>query len=457
MALAVLLCLINMSCKQLVEIHNPSNSITSQQTFNSVASATSAVTAIYNSIRGGRSAGLSYGCGAITVYTGLSGDELISPTSAFWQNNLVPDIPEVLGFFWEPAYFDIYSANAAIEGLQASTLNPRIKDQLLGEAKFLRAYIYFNLVNLFGDVPLVITSAYNENALIKKSPASAVYKQIIQDLKDAEGVLPDDYSQWSGERTRATKWAAAALLARTYLYQGDWDNAIAQASLVIGNTNTFLLEPDLNSVFLKTSSEAILQWESVNSANFQFATQEGNFFIPTDATTQPSTPITPELINAFEPTDNRRLKWIDSSQSGADVWYYPFKLKVRETTPGTINEYLTPLRLAEQYLIRAESYAQKQDITSATSDLNSIRNRAGLLNYNGSTEKDSVLSAIAHERQVEMFAEFGHRWFDLKRTGKANSILSIVKGSNWQITDQLYPIPYSEILVDPNLTQNSGY
>jgi len=120
------------------------------------------------------------------------------------------------------------------------------------------------------------------------------------------------------------------------------------------------------------------------------------------------------------------------------------------------------MRLAEQYLIRAETEANGAGggTNSAVQDLNIIRNRAGLANYSGATDKASLVTAILHERQVELFTELGHRWLDLKRTATVNAVMSVVtpqKGGTWDANWQLYPIPRTEIQVNPNLKQNPGY
>ena len=114
------------------------------------------------------------------------------------------------------------------------------------------------------------------------------------------------------------------------------------------------------------------------------------------------------------------------------------------------------LRLAEQYLIRAEAEAEKGQLANAINDINVIRNRAWLGSLPGNLGQTQVLAAIAQENRIEFFAEWGHRWFDLKRTGQANSVLAPIKPF-WESTAQLFPIPYTEIQADPNLIQNPGY
>ncbi len=149
-------------------------------------------------------------------------------------------------------------------------------------------------------------------------------------------------------------------------------------------------------------------------------------------------------------------------QTARNTWYFPYKYKYNTlTTNGTVYEYTMVLRLAEQYLIRAEAKVQTGDAT-AVNDLNAVRHRAGLADYAGSTDKNSLLAAILHERQVELFTEWGQRWFDLIRTGNVDAVMSIVtpqKGGTWTTGGHqtLYPIPIADIAADPNLTQNPGY
>jgi len=168
----------------------------------------------------------------------------------------------------------------------------------------------------------------------------------------------------------------------------------------------------------------------------------------------------PAFLNNFETGDQRKVKWIDSATISAVKYYQPSKYKVKggpTTTPVT--EYLTVLRLAEVYLIRAEARAQLGNIAGSQSDLNAIRTRAGLGATPANTQA-TLLTAVARERQVELFTEWGHRWFDLKRTGTVDAVMTVVcplKGGTWSTNWQLYPIPAVEIDKDHNLTQNPGY
>jgi hypothetical protein len=461
-----LLLLIAGSCKKLVDVPEPVNSLTTSETFSSDGSATSGVVAIYNDLTTGYNFnGINYGNGLTTYLAGVSADEFTySATGANFlqfQNNVLQSNNDRLGFtFWNGAYFDIYMANAAIEALTASkTLTPATKNQLLGEAKFLRAYIYFYLVNLFGNVPLTTTSDFATNAVLKNTPSAETYQQMISDLKDAQSLMAGDYSVSGGERIRANKWAATALLARVYLYTGDWADAATQASAVIGNSGTYSLAGNLNNVFLKNSTEAI--WQLKPNSNSNYATWEGWSIVNGQNRSYPTYDLTSNLLSSFEPNDQRKPAWTYSVTYSGITYYgvYKYKATSAVTSSSNIPEYYTMLRLAEQYLIRAEAEANGASggTNGAINDLNTIRNRAGLSNLSTSLTQAQVIGAVAQERRIELFGEWGHRWFDLKRTGQAVSVLSQEKGSPISNNALLWPIPYSEIIRNPNLQQNPGY
>jgi len=445
------------ACKKLVQVAEPIDTITTPDTFRDSALATSAVVEIYSDLAYGKNI-LRFSTGSITIDAGMSADELIpfgDGSNQFLINKLLSTNTELSSTLWSPAYFDIYMSNAVIEGLKSSTtLSTSLKNQLSGEAKFLRAYCYFYLVNLFGDVPLNLSTEWEKTSLLGKSAVELIYAQMIADLRDAQSLLYDDYSVSGGDRIRANKWAARALLSRIYLYTKDWENAEAQATEVINNTGTYSLTDDPQGAFLVNNSEAIFQLQTINP--IIYATQEARKFIPTSHTKSPSFYLTSQLLKAFEPGDKRRSQWVDSTKSGGKYYYYPSKYKVRQGSAGNITEYNTPFRLAEQYLIRAEARAQRNNLADAINDLNVIRERAGLVDLSTSLTQTEVLAAVAQERRIELFAELGHRWFDLKRTGVADSVLSLIK-SDWTADAKLYAIPLSEIQRDPYLTQNAGY
>jgi hypothetical protein len=161
------------------------------------------------------------------------------------------------------------------------------------------------------------------------------------------------------------------------------------------------------------------------------------------------------LINSFESGDLRRTSWIRTISSSSGVWYHAYKYKQNANT-GTSVEYSIVLRIAEQYLIRAEARAMQGDLIGAKEDLNKIRHNAGLSDTPAITA-DEIATAVQKERRSELFCEYGHRFFDLKRTGQLDAVLEAVK-PGWDNTDSLWPIPEKELLANPFLKpQNPGY
>ncbi len=434
------------SCKKFVDIPSPKNELGTTAVYSDSLTAVASQTIIYSQMAGSS----TY---IIPFYTGLSSDELLNfstnpAISEFYANALESSNGSVRSF-WNQTYQYIYYANAVMEGLKSSAeISNSLKDQLTGEAMFVRAFWNFYLVNLFGDIPLILTTDYKENQYAKRMPVAKVYQQIIEDLISAQNLLTPDYSYFNGERIRPTKWAATALLSRVYLFKGDWENAETQASQIINNNTDFSLSSNLDNVFLANSNEAIWQLMPVNPNQ---NTAEGYFFILNDIPNTVS--LSNGLINNFEPGDQRRQDWIDSISVSGKVYYFPYKYKVKSSS--VLTEYSMVLRLAEEYLIRAEARVEQNNIPGAQADLNVIRNRAGLPNT-GADNKNDLLKAIGHERRVELFCEWGHRWLDLKRTNVADDILSPMK-PNWRPTSVLFPIPSMELQNDPYLTQNPGY
>jgi hypothetical protein len=456
------------ACTKLVTVPSPYTQLVASDVFSDQATATAAVTVIYAQMINQSTSGLY-----ISYLTGLSGDELnnysITPDYlAFYKDELSAQTQTVASNLWNPAYNYIYQANAIIAGIEpASALPEAVAKQLKGEAYFLRGFWLFYLVNLFGDVPVPLTTDYSVNNSLARTSVNQVYQQIVSDLQQAQGALSNHYVDASdtattSSRTRPTTWAASAMLARTYLYMGDWGNAERAATTVIGNTELFSLLANLNNVFLANSREAIWQIQPVQSgAN----TPEGGAFILTtpptnDGFSQTST-LSDSLLHSFEPGDLRFADWVDSVGS----FCFPYKYKANLSVMTTV-EYEMVLRLVEQYLIRAEARARQGNVSSsggAVADLNAIRERAGLPDYAGAMDTTSVIAAIRHERHVEMFAEWGDRWLDMKRSGTINTIMggtqgmSAQKGGSWQSAFALYPIPQTDRNANSNLTQNNGY
>jgi len=453
------------ACKKFIEVPLPGTETFPKDVFDGDLTATGAVTAIYGQMihNNGWASGNTQ---SVTFLCALSADELENYSSElvpreFYENAIKTNNAAIENAFWDPAYQYIYAANAVLEGLDRSAgLTSAARTQLQGEALFIRAFCHFYLVNLFGAVPYLDSTAYENNIVRQRTPVPTVYQRIIADLLAAQAKLSVEYARV--ERVRPNKWAATALLARAYLYAGNWAAAETGATAVIEQSDVYHLD-SLNGVFVKNSNETI--WQLMPNNSEAGNTWEGsNFILNASPSTSESNAaiLSQQLLDAFENGDLRRSAWVDSiaSADSSRMYYFPYKYKVQNSTE--LKEYSMVLRLAELYLLRAEARAQQGMISGARADLDIIRQRAGLPGTTANS-RGALLKAIAHERQVELFTEWGHRWLDLKRTGTANDILGTVKTGSWQTTDALYPIPtlmpipQSEIQLNPNLTQNSGY
>lgn len=440
------------SCKKFLEIPAPKNQLVASAVFIDSADATNAVIGIYINMM--QAFSLNIGSGGLSLYPGLSADELrptnnIADENDFYKNEIAVSNNLNSSSLWGNAYNILYAANACLEGLTQSNIPGGIKSQLIGEVKVTRGFILFNLTNLYGPVPLVISTDYHKNQILSRSSSDTVYAQIIDDLKDAQHLLSEDYP--TAGRYRPNRFTASALLSKVYLYQKNWVEAEKNATEII-DAGIYSLEPDLNNVFLAGSNETIWKLSSVIPG---LETWEGYFFVPVSSNSIPPYIITDQLLNAFENGDERQQKWLNKNTANGNDYYYPYKYKLGYDGISIPVEDYVVFRLSEQYLIRAEARAHEGNLSGAMADLNFIRNRAGLQNTI-STNQASVLSAIQRERQVEFFCEWSNRWFDLKRTGKATEVLSLIK-PGWQANDTLYPIPQTELNNNPFLTQNPGY
>ncbi|HYG19401.1 MAG TPA: RagB/SusD family nutrient uptake outer membrane protein [Ohtaekwangia sp.] len=436
-------------CDDFVEIAPPRTELIQQTVFADDNTAEAAVTDIYFTLKSNGFA--SGGATSISLLTSFSSDEQICyPANSamayqqFNNNDLQPD-NGFIDILWSDMYRVIFKANAVLEGLSVSHgVSEGVKSRLAGEARFIRAFCYFYLVNLWGDVPLILTTNYRENNRPLRIPVEDVYRKIIDDLRYAAVVLPADYGISAGERVRVNKWAATALLARTYLYREQWSDAEAMASLLIDHSEMFSLESDLAKVFRRTSREAIFQlWsQEFPLDRSSFAVY---FFGPLYGAMRPS------YIESYAAGDQRWAIW--GKNVVVDSAIYPCYFKYKDYAVPPL-DYSTVLRLAEQYLIRAEARLRQQKLMAAREDIDIIRHRAELAGTSSRTENALFADVIA-ERKSELATEWGHRWFDLKRWRMANEILGPIK-SGWSANDVLFPIPADQIRDNPSILQNPG-
>lgn len=469
------------SCKKLIEIDEPKDSITMPKMFRTDQLAEAALLGVYNSMVHGpakddysitpaQAYTRAFAGGLSTYAGGLCGGELLA---AYNTRNLADQNKFFSYNYWYSAYNVIYLANSVIEGIAASdspNLTAKARKQFTSEAKLLRAFSYLYLVQYFGDVPLVLTIDFNTTKNMARTETDKVYEQILADLLAAYADLPEDYPTNNHQRIRVNKWTAAAILARVYLYLGRNEEAAEYASVLIDKAGIYHLEP-LEKVFMADSREAIFQLlQTTADGELRNATAEGYYFLPNPAREgMASVYFTSLSLNSFEKGDQRRVVWVDSTRQTIfggkpNIVFYPAKYKMgREQSELGLAapENTLVLRLAEQYLIRAEARANgaKGGTMGAIDDLNRVRERAGLKALSQTLSPEQVKAALWQERKVELMAEWGHRWIDLRRSGLATQELSkLPLNQPWLGNYQLlFPIPPDEIRVNKNLIQNPGY
>jgi hypothetical protein len=435
------LLLIVTGCNKLVDIPAPRYVLNTQDVFADSTTTMSAVSALYGSMLTGSN--FSYN-GQQYALSSLYADETTNITYPEYQNNALTPSDLLVRALWVDSYKFVYLANSVIEQAGASaTISAGVKNRAIGEAKFIRAFCYFQLINFYGPVPLVLTTNLAASRELPASSYAVAAQQVIAVLVDAQRRSPADYAISANLRVRANKYAASALLAKMYLYLKDWNNAEIQATAVISKTDVFSLESNLSKVFLNSSPEAILQFSNREIGFAGIA----SYFVPR-AGFQPPYVISSALLSAFEADDARKTNWIASSAGLA----YPAKYKV--TTGATEMDIL--LRLSDILLVRAEARAKLNNSSGAQQDLNLVRRRAGLPNTTAALVPD-LLAAIEKERRVELFCEWNNRFFDLKRTGRIDAVMSAAKPNVWRPIASLYPIPLTEIAANPKLIQNTGY
>ncbi len=464
----------SVSCnKQLKE--TPYSFLGEDNSYQSAADAVTAINGVYDRLRS------IYGM-PMLILADMNGEEMnIRPDGGanvveIDKNTYTAANGNFDGFYTN-SYLIIDRANRLLKNVPRITMNETQKAQILCEAKFLRALIYFDLVQAFGDVPLITAPTSDVvNVAIARTPASAVYAQIVRDLKEADAAnLPVKYTA-SGEIGRATSGAVKSILAKVYLTQKDWTNAAAKAKEVIDG-NAYSLFPDYKDIFPpanKNGREHIfsVQYSCVKTA---YGSNMGlNFAIFFSWPIQQSggSCQAEELFaSSYFPDDYRKKVTIITSKVNPATG-----VKVDSRTGSHQDKYWDPapcgletarnnfmvIRYADVLLMYAEAVNEMSGPTiEAYNAINQVRTRArnGVATANpqnlvGLTQ-DQFRDAVLKERSWELCFE-GHRRWDLLRTGKYLSTLQAA-GIPAQQKNLLYPIPQNERDVNSALTQNLDY
>ena len=486
----IILCLFllsTFSCKKEFLDRSPLGQLTSDTFFVNEEQAVQSINAIYQQLRVWETHAFGFlGC---TDIISDDADKGSTASDGLYQQDLddfihTPDNPSVVAV-WTGYYQGISRSNVAIERIPEVKMDEKLKARLIGEAKFFRAYYYFNLVRWFGDIPLIIKSLSTAEFNQPRVATAKVYEQIIKDLQDAATVLPEKSQYPSSEMGRVTKGAAKGYLAKVYLTIGDFAKAEQYANEVITSkeyslfpnyADQFLIENENCSESIFEIQATLINAETLGSAQWnQIQGVRGTpnlgwgFNRPSD-----------DLVKAYESGDPRREATIlyvgevlpDGSALVEDnpetfnerynqkAWT-PQHLGFQENSPGNIRIF----RYADLLLIAAEAINENGKSFAAIQIVNDIRKRArGTLPANLvlpdliSKGKDADRLSIWKERRTELAME-QHRWFDLIRQKRAYDVMQATGKKNFKKDKhELLPIPQKDIDISNGiLTQNNGY
>lgn len=374
--------------------------------------------------------------------------------------------------FWKLQYAGITQCNLVLDNVPAIDMDEGRRDRILGEALFLRAWYYFLLTQVYGDVPLFTSVAPPDQLKIPRTSKAEIYAQILSDCDRAAAFLPAQ--QPASETGRATQGAAYALAAKTWLYQKNWEKTIEYTGKVKA-LGIYSLMPDYLDNFRKdTQNNAESVWE-IQHANLELGV--GNFLNQWWASKKFEgygfAEVTETFFNAFEPDDPRRKftaamnnedyfgvvykPSFSSTRYGVKKYLQP-KEEVTQKADGDIN--YTAIRYAEVLLWEAEALTELGRVQEAQAPLEQVRARARAqatdpltaLPPVTVTDQQAMREAVRHERQVELGFEM-HRFFDLVRWGIAGQVLP-----GFQVgKHEVFPIPQTEIDLNPSLIQNPNY
>ncbi|MEX0312638.1 MAG: RagB/SusD family nutrient uptake outer membrane protein [Allomuricauda sp.] len=371
---------------------------------------------------------------------------------------------DLVGDIWRESYKGIQRANTVLNRIaDIEYADASLKTNRIGEMKFIRALLYFNLVRLYGDVPLVTTETESPFDFFGqgRTPMAEVYTQIEADLNDAIQDLP--VGKVSGKPARG---AAQALLGDVQLTQGNSSSALTNLEAVV-DSGEYALAATTSEIFgvaNEGNSEILFEVQFASGFNVDGQLEgspAGSQFRPsgTTANAKGHNLPTQAFIDSYDPADSRLNDYV-AVDVAANPFYFSTKYEVSPTGANDGGSDHLIIRYSDVILKYAEALNENNQTAEAITQLNLIRARAGLAATTATTQ-DDVRVAIRQERRFELMGE-GHRWFDLKRYGTAVSVMNAFfnnAGMNVTIdaNNLVLPIPQSQLDTDSSITQNPGY
>jgi hypothetical protein len=477
------------SCNKLTE--DPASVTVTGQFYKTAADAIAAVSAVYSTLNSDPAGDFPIYGRNLNLLTCNGGDELV-----FSPSNTNPDVRALgtatyvpandrLRKIWQQHYYGISRANVAIDNISPMSIDTTLRERLAGEARFIRALLYFNLVRLYGDVPLVLhdpTSVDVNSLKTGRTSKDSVYQQIIADLTAAFN-LPKSYS--GADIGRVTSGAVHALLAKVYVNRRDWPHALIELQKVI-TAGTFTNATGGYGYNLFASFKDAFQKATKNGVEHVFSVQFESNLGAKNSTQYISSgsfsSFNPAVYPGDIPADSTIYQLFDARDTRRDVTF--FTTLVNTATGQTINfgaprwnkfiDYsLSPLtsqaqsglnfpviRYADVLLLYAEILNELNGgpTTDAYTAINKVRTRAGIANLTAALPQAAFRDSVFLERRKEFILE-GNRWFDLSRRGGSylyDALKKFPAKTGAALKDTLYPIPQVEIDL-AGLTQNPGW
>ncbi len=458
------------SCNDFINIDSPTV-VRQDLYFKSTADFTAAVNGAYSGLRG-YYAGFYEAAEIPSDNAQATGYTLTS--APMDQLNWLPSTGAIQSR-WSLSYSVIARCNTILSRIENFEMDNALKTQYQGEVRFIRALMYFNLVQFFGNVPLVVNEIVSEGEAYEytRTPVAEIYSQIERDLISAAENLPEQHT--STNTGRVTKGAALSLLGKVYTTNRQFDKAVDALQRVV-NPGVYRLLANYESVFSvdnKNNEEIVFAVQYLGGTGRGEGSNFSISFAPFGSGTSVTSGGTPasanagtlDLYNAFEEGDLRKSVAIALWPEGGLFYTRKFLDKPAASNEGK-NDWPV-IRYPDVLLLLAEAYNETGQPDKSLLLLGEVRTRAGLSPIS-TTDQGELRDAIQRERRVELCFE-GHRWFDLLRTGTMLSTMRAYKEKyhesggylvvNYEVTDNkvLFPVPFREMSLNPELGQNQGY
>ncbi|WP_343668758.1 RagB/SusD family nutrient uptake outer membrane protein [Chitinophaga sp.] len=469
------------ACNKLEE--DPNSIVTVSQFYKTQSDAVSAVAAVYSSLNSDAAGDFVIYGRNLNLLTGNgSDDQIYSPSNTNTDVRALGTATYVsandrIKKNWQQHYFGISRANVAIDNIPNIDFDTTIRARLVREAKFIRGLLYFNIVRLWGDAPLVLhdpTSIDVNAQKIKRSPKDSIYAQIISDLNEAT-LLPKTYT--GADIGRVTSGAAHAILAKVYLTRREWAKAEVELTTVINGGYGYALFDNFLDVFqqaTKNGKEHIFSVQfgtNLGAKNSTNSLSGSNFNSFNPAVYPGDQPSDSNLYKLFASFDSRRdVTFFTQMYNAATGKYVQFgaarfakfiDYSISPLTNQSISGINYPvIRYADVLLMQAEVLNELNGPgADAYAAINQVRARAKISNLTAGLSQADFRDSVFLERRKEFIQE-GNRWFDLSRRGGTylyDALKLYPAKTGAAVKDTLYPIPQSEIDINNELTQNPGW